>query len=393
MPAIRLTRKAIDALPFPSDGQILYRDNELTGFGLRVGRRTKTYFVETQSQRKTIRLSLGKHPVITPERARRLALQRLAEIANGSFNWPTWLDDRVEWTVGTAFDEFFRVKVNLSPVTVVNYRRTQQLYLGSWRHRPLGSITRKMVLDEHTRIGTRHGKVVANNVFRHFRSIYNFIAASEERLPPNPVAVLTQARAWSPERRRRSLVGVHQLPTWWRAVANETADARDILIVALFTGMRKGEIMRLRWSHLDLPGRCLCIPTTKNGESLVLPLSGFLTDLFASRRIINDQSGWVFSSRGKTGHVVEVKSFVRRVVEASGVTFTMHDLRRTFITVAESLDIPSYALKGLLNHRTSSDVTGGYIILGVERLRAPVEKIAQRILEIVNGTFAQKSKI
>ena len=41
--------------------------------------------------------------------------------------------------------------------------------------------------------------------------------------------------------------------------------------------------------------------------------------------------------------------------ERCGVKFTLHDLRRTFITVAESLDIPHYALKRLLNHRGGGD--------------------------------------
>ncbi len=49
--------------------------------------------------------------------------------------------------------------------------------------------------------------------------------------------------------------------------------------------------------------------------------------------------------------------------------FSLHDLRRTFITVAESLDIPAYALKRLLNHRADGDVTGGYIVMNADRLR------------------------
>jgi hypothetical protein len=67
--------------------------------------------------------------------------------------------------------------------------------------------------------------------------------------------------------------------------------------------------------------------------------------------------------------VTETKTFPRRVAKASGVAFTLHDLRRTFITIAESLGTPPYALKRLLNHRVGDDVTGGYIVIDVERLR------------------------
>ncbi|USO04386.1 MAG: hypothetical protein H6853_03700 [Rhodospirillales bacterium] len=71
-------------------------------------------------------------------------------------------------------------------------------------------------------------------------------------------------------------------------------------------------------------------------------------------------------------------------MKQSGISFTCHDLRRTFITIAESLEISAYALKRLINHRVT-DVTGGYIIVDVERLRNPVQKIEAFILEKVNG--------
>lgn len=69
------------------------------------------------------------------------------------------------------------------------------------------------------------------------------------------------------------------------------------------------------------------------------------------------------------------------MTERSGAEFTLHDLRRTFVTIAESLDIPAYALKRLLNHRVSAaDVTAGYIIHDVERLRRPMQVITDYLL-------------
>lgn len=59
----------------------------------------------------------------------------------------------------------------------------------------------------------------------------------------------------------------------------------------------------------------------------------------------------------------------------------VHDLRRTFATVAESLDIPAYALKRLMNHKTQGDVTGGYLVITTERLRAPMERIEDFVLK------------
>ena len=71
---------------------------------------------------------------------------------------------------------------------------------------------------------------------------------------------------------------------------------------------------------------------------------------------------------------------IRNVVTESEVSFTVHDLRRTFITIAESLNISAYSLKRLLNHKMTNDVTAGYFITDVERLRVPMQKITDYML-------------
>jgi integrase len=69
------------------------------------------------------------------------------------------------------------------------------------------------------------------------------------------------------------------------------------------------------------------------------------------------------------------------VCKAAQLDFRTHDLRRTFATIAESLDIPAYAVKRLLNHKMTGDVTAGYIVHDVERLRKPMQMITGFILK------------
>lgn len=158
--------------------------------------------------------------------------------------------------------------------------------------------------------------------------------------------------------------------------------SRDFLLLALFTGMRRNEVASLRWDYIDLEGRALHISKTKNGDPLDLPLADFMVNLLTKRRATTGPSPFVFPSRGKTGHLVESKKFTARVTARSGVVFTLHDLRRIFVSIAESLDVPHYALKRLLNHRLTGDVTAGYIVSQPERLRGPVEAVADKILEL-----------
>ncbi|MEM7747199.1 MAG: tyrosine-type recombinase/integrase [Pseudomonadota bacterium] len=384
MPSLRLTRRTIDEIPFAESGQVFYRDTMLSGFGLRVGAKSKVYFAEGQVNRRTRRVTIGRADVFAPDVARKRALAMLGEMADGHDPNAEKRKEQIERiTLEMAFQRFFEARSTLSPHTVNGYQRTERLYLKAWRKKPISDITKQMVLTKHRDIAKAHGETTANNAMRHLRSVYNFIVATQDEFPPNPVQILSQARAWYKERRRQTVVTAVELPVWWKAVMAEPEHSRDFLLTALFTGMRRGELMKLRWENVDLKARTLHLPSTKNGDPLDLPLSEFLSDLLSERWARSNDSSWVFPGPGKSGHLVETKKFLIRVSAGSGVTFTLHDLRRTFITIAESLDVPYYALKRLLNHRASGDVTGGYIVVNAERLRGPVEQVSQRILELV----------
>ena len=61
-------------------------------------------------------------------------------------------------------------------------------------------------------------------------------------------------------------------------------------------------------------------------------------------------------------HITRPAKQIRAVIKASGVTFTPHDCRRTFATIAEAVSLPMSMIKRLMNHVTTNDVTGGYIV-------------------------------
>jgi integrase len=93
---------------------------------------------------------------------------------------------------------------------------------------------------------------------------------------------------------------------------------------------------------------------------------------------------FVFPGHGVRGHLISPKKSKAKVIEATGIWFSLHDLRRTFTTIAESLDIPAYALKRMLNHSDGSDVTAGYIVGNVERLREPMQKVTDYLMRAMN---------
>src|SRR6185369_13761033 len=123
------------------------------------------------------------------------------------------------------------------------------------------------------------------------------------------------------------------------------------------------------------------IRDTKNRRPHMLPLSDFLLDML-KRRSKSRTSDYVFPGKLK-GRMAEPTTLVEEIRTASGITFIPHDLRRTFATVAESLDLSWKTVKSLLNHKMDDDVTAGYVISEAERLRSAMQRITDTLREII----------
>ena len=388
----RLTKRIVESIPFPISGQAFYRDAELKGFGLRVGAKSKVYIAEGKLNNRTVRVTIGKHGVFSAEQARNQARVILGQIARNINPNDASREERCKRvTVEEAFKEFLQARKNLSPGTVRLYQRCMDRHLVDWRRKLLRDITKDMVERRHQVLGA-HSPSQANLAMRFLRALFNFAigryedASGNSLLVDNPVRRLSQTRAWYRESRRQTVVKAHELGAWFSAVLDGAncksptdAVVRDYLLLIILTGLRREEAASLRWENVDLLGRTLTVRNTKNHEDHTLPLSDFLVELL-QRRKSDAVNEYAFPAGGRTGYLCEPRRFVNRTIAASGIAFTLHDLRRTFITVAESLDIPAYALKRMLNHKMGNDVTAGYIITDVERLRIPMQRITDYML-------------
>ena len=82
---------------------------------------------------------------------------------------------------------------------------------------------------------------------------------------------------------------------------------------------------------------------------------------------------------------------MQKVEEASGVTFSSHDLRRTFASIVNQLadTMSYYTVKRLLNHKVA-DVTAGYVQHNPEKLREAMEAVAGFIMKNVGLLIRKK---
>lgn len=388
----KLTKAFVDKVGLEKSGQKVYRDSELMGFCLRVGTKTKIYFVESKLRTKTIRVTIGRHDVFSLDDARTQAKVYLADIARGHNPLDAEKARKsLQVTLADVLDDYIKTRVNLKAGTIEDYRRTFRQYLGDWQNKPLIDITKDMVEARFRKIG-EDSPAMANKTMRNFRAVVNYAMLKYENtngdsiFRVNPVNRLTQLRVWYRVNRRNTLIKHYDLAPWYQAVMNLSNDSiapnretiRDYLLFVLLTGLRRREAAALTWNRVDFKDKTFTVIETKNHTDHTLPLTDYLFDLLAVRKskAVNQ---YVFPNEFGTGMLNDPKKQIKRVIDESGVSFTSHDLRRTFITIAESLDIPAYALKKLLNHKMQNDVTAGYIIMDVGRLRAPMQKITDYI--------------
>lgn len=387
----RLNKSFIDKIEIPQaapgkQAQAFYRDSALPGFGLRITNTgSKSFIVEKRITGKVKRITIGKYGALTAEKARIKARELLGGISVGSDPIAEKKAANAKGvTLGEAFESYLDARNDLKEGTVKNYRKCMNVPLGDWKNKALKDIDKTMVHERHKTLGEK-APARANNVMRVLRAVFNHAmeqyedAQGNSIILVNPVSRLSHNRSWYRVERRTSVLKAHELGQWLAATEKINDNSRDYLQLLLFTGLRKMEAASLSWSDIDLKAKTLTIADTKNHEPHNLPLSNYLVKML-KRRSKASESQWVFTGKTNGDYLTEPRTAIKRVIEFSGIPFTLHDLRRTFITVAESLDVSAYALKRLANHKMTNDITAGYIISDIERLRAPMQKITDFII-------------
>lgn len=400
------TQKSIAELRVPEDGKRSYHyDTKVLGLTLSVTPTgTKSFMIYKKVKGKPVRHTLGRFPSMTVEQARREGHRVLGQIATGIDPMQQKKAARTKGvTLIETFHDFLEARKTLKPVTIEDYEKVMRTAFPDWHKKPLLKITKDMVAKRHRQLGERsHAR--SNLSMRVLRALFNFAAGEYEDengqslILENPVNRLSHTRAWYRVDRRKSVIKAYELVNWYQALQSVKAESDgyqcsticDYLLLILLTGLRRTEAMQLKWDHIDFDERSFTVMDTKNHEQHTLPLSDYLYDLLKNR-YEGAYSPYVFPGDGKQGHIIEPRKTMNKITDRSGVSFTLHDLRRTFITIAESLDIPAYALKRLLNHKMNHDVTAGYIISDIERLRRPMQMVTDYLMGKIQAQLIEKA--
>lgn len=380
------TKQAIEDLPLP-ETRIEYRDTKLPELRLRItstGIKSFSVFKRVSGGRP-VRITLGKYPGLTPVRARTMALKQLADLSDGvNPNEQRRVEVMSSVTLSQVFSSYKHSR-KLKETTLKGYEGVIRNHLKKFVAKPLKEIDRKVIVDIHASIAS---KAQADLTMRVLRAIFNFAKYEyccqdgSSIFPENPVEILSHRKQWNNVRRRQTHLRPGELSIFYEAVQSvreqETPTGKsicDAMLFALLTGLRRSEVFGLKWADVDLRAGIFTVYDTKNGLPLELPITTHLETIFYKKKDCI-YSIFVFAAENEYGQIREPKKVVAKVKCLSKTHCDFHDLRRTFATTAEHLDVGNYKLKRMMNHSTGrDDVTAGYTILTAETLRQSAEKI------------------
>lgn len=377
MSTIRFTPQTLNGLPF-AEPQRDYYDATLPGFGLRIGKRSKTFFVRYRTEEGLHRRQdLGRYhdaQSLTDARTTAQTVLRKSDDGRDPAHEQQLARTQTFGALGALYLEKHAMRKDAhgrpKKRSWRDDARMIRRELAAWYQRPVKSIRRAEVRDLLDDIVARGAPVLANRVLALVRKMLNF-ALDREWVDANVAAKMAQPTKESARTRVLTPAELVRLWAWLERPAPATVtiggkvvpvDAthwrltQALLKLRLLTAQRGEELLAIRWSDLDLETGWWTIPKeiAKNGLAhRVFLTATALAILQALAPPLEPRTGIVF--RGIIGPRHRRPVLIDLPID----DFQPKDLRRTATTLMRVGGVPRDTVKRILNH-VERDVTAVY---------------------------------
>jgi len=414
----RINKRFVDALTSEKDAT--FRDSDLKGFAVRVKPNgSKTYVViYKNSEGRTRSLALGQHGKMTADEARKAAKVALGQVAGGEDPSEERNSARKAITVKELCEAYLAAaqkgdilgrhgtpkkastlatdtgRIARHIIPLLGKRKVRDLTTADINRFVRDVANGKTAADVKTgsrgRAIVEGGKGAATRTAGLLGGIMSF-AVSEGIISTNPCRGIKTYKAKSRTVRLES-PHYRALGDALRASEGQGEPWQTVAafrLVAL-TGCRMGEIAKLKWADVDLPGNALRLSDSKTGRS-VRPLGHAAVKLLQG---LPRQNAYVFPSARLTGTPYNgfPKAWGRILARIDATakdevlsTLTPHGLRHGFASVGGDLGLTEITIAALLGHAAAS-VTGRYIHHLDSALIAAADRVSARINAQMNGT-------
>ncbi|MFA7331946.1 MAG: tyrosine-type recombinase/integrase [Candidatus Delongbacteria bacterium] len=379
---IRFTKAALEALQGDGAKRTWVFDDQVPALACMVTPAGgKSFYVVKHRKGRTHQVRLGSVQELAVDRARRMAIDMVMEILAGRGPAPARQvveDVPAELTLMEAFEEYMaHAATRRRDVTLAEYRRAWDMHLSTLQGRPVRELRRKDVEALHQRIGKDNGRIAANRLVATLKAVLHRAIAVHELGIPNPAARIE----FFEEQERTRRLEAHELPAFLKAIDEDPSrDLRDFILLLLFTGVRKTNLLAMRWEHVSREKALWTIPggESKTHRELHVVLSSHAMAIL-EQRAAGHAGPFVFPGRQK-GHMASPQNGWDRICVRAGLTdLHMHDLRRSLASFQIDTGTPLEVIQKTLGHE-SKVTTEIYARLALDPVRASVERATEEML-------------
>jgi len=310
------------------------------------------------SYKVTIRLAGYKTQVATFSRltdARKWEAQTESAIREGKyFN----TIEAKRHTLAEAIDRYIKKVLPTKPKSAAK----QKSQLAWWKkkigEKTLAKITRSVIaehrdilMEEKTYRGSKRGPATTIRYLAVLSHLFTIAIKEWEWTENNPVLKITKPK--EPKGRSRFLSKNERESLLAACQKSKVPVLYPVVLLALSTGMRQGEIMNLRWSDVDLSIGRIILTETKNGETRSVPLAGLALKILKEHaKVRNLKSNLLFPGKNSEKPIYLRKVWLDVIAECSIEDFRFHDLRHTAASYLLMNGASLAELAGILGHKT-----------------------------------------
>jgi integrase len=304
--------------------------------------------IEYRLNGKTKREAIGKTGTITKTVAKEILRNRERQVKLGQYE----LLDAVIPNLSEIANVYIAYQKDVKQIR--SFDRTRQCvnhFVRFYGNKKLSEINTEDI-DLYKKIRLSEG-IKQNTLARELQVIRNMFNHAEKRnnfFGKNPVreSGIPQIN----DKKERVLTHIEQ-----RSLLDASPKhLKDVIQIALNTGMRRGEILGLQWKWIDFDENLIHLPHThtKTQTSRKIPVNEIVRKILLERKLLSGGNIFVFpSEESKTGHLEWLKrSFTTACKVAKIENLRFHDLRHSAATRLIESGIPLHAVARLLGHST-----------------------------------------
>jgi integrase len=395
---LHLTDAEVKGLRLPAEGQQLYWDAVVPGFGIAVfagGTRSFMLNFRVRATQRQRRFTIGNYPdwVTTAARARARELRQL--IDNGGDPLADIEQERAAPTVQELCDRFEQEHIPLRRDSTQDaYKRMIKLHIRPFfgQHDKVADVRFEDIDRLHRGVTKNAGPYMANRVASVLGKMFN-LATRWRMRPDNPVKGVNRNNEIQRQRYLKADELARLIQTLRTHPDQQSADVVRLLIL---TGCRRGEALSAKWADLDLTAGKWSKPasSTKQNQPHEVPLSAPALTLL--NRIQEQQTSkrqplgtFVFPGGGSSGHVVTIKKSWRTITRNAELNgLRLHDLRHSYASQVISSGASLAMVGALLGHHSPA-TTQRYAHMFDDPLRKATERVGA-VFDAVGETEAKQ---